>query len=258
MKKEFGGIDMDKTFTMIVGATGFLGSQIAFHLSQKKHNLILVCHSNIKKAEDMAAQLIEADRIECYAFSCNIQSENEINSLFQKLSMMKLYVRELIFAAVNPIVKAPVEKSVPLQWQNTVKTGIIGLYLCTRAVLSQFQPCDINRVIVISSTSAFGGMPGLTDYAAVKSAQIGFTKSLALEGKDKNVRANVIAPGLIQRNNEGIQKERINSSPIKRLTAPEDVLAVLDFLLSIKSDAITGQVFVLDAGNDVRYRFLLE
>jgi 3-oxoacyl-[acyl-carrier protein] reductase len=258
MKKERGGLDMDKPFTMIVGATGFLGLKIADHLSQKNHNLILICYTNLNKARELSEKLRNEMHIDCYVFNCNIKNEADVNTLFQKLSALNLYVRELIFTAVNPIVRASIEKSIPTQWQDTIMTGIIGLYLCTRAVFTQFQPCEINRVIVISSTSAFGGMPNLTDYASVKSAQIGFAKSLALEGSCKNVRVNVIAPGLILNKNEKDQQPRIDSSPIKRLTTPEDVINVIDFLLSITSDAITGQVFVLDAGNDIRYRYLLE
>ena len=258
MKKECGVVIMCKHYTMIVGATGFLGSQIACHLSERKHNLILVCLTNIQKAEELSAAFIKESQIDCYAFQCDIRIEAKVKELFDNILKKNIYIDQMVFVAVNPIVRIPIEQSNPEQWQSTVMTGIFGLYLCSCAVFRQFQSEYVNRIIVISSTSAFGGMPLLSDYAAVKSAQIGFAKSLALEGADKNVRVNVIAPGLVQRDEAKTDIERIRVSPIRRLTKVEDIFHVLDFLSSIESEAITGQVIVLDAGNDVRYRYLLE
>ena len=97
-------------------------------------------------------------------------------------------------------------------------------------------------------------MAGQAAYGAAKAGLIGMTKSLARELGKRNIRVNAVVPGLVM-------TEMIADTPPERLrelraiealpsgTSPDDVAAMIAFLLSDRARAITGQAFVVDAGS---------
>lgn len=250
---------MNNLYTLIVGGTGLIGNNIAKNLAAKGRNLILLYKEKECLAQSICESINSTHKVECLIYRCDISNENEVVSFFDYIEKKQIYIENVIFAATGPMKRVNIEESNAEEWLTTVNIGIFGLYLCIREIMKKANPELINRVLIISSTSAFGGMPYLTDYAATKSAQIGFAKSLALECATKNVLVNVIAPGLIEEGTEAsLHHERIGMSPLRRLTKVADVLNIVDFLLSVNSDSLTGQTFILDAGNDARYRYLLD
>tara|TARA_Y100001934_G_C12319207_1_gene759213 strand:- start:1437 stop:1805 length:369 start_codon:yes stop_codon:yes gene_type:complete len=94
-------------------------------------------------------------------------------------------------------------------------------------------------------------------YAAAKAAVIGFTKSVASYYAKDQVRANVIAPALVETpmskraaENEGIMSFVRNKQPLDggRIGKPEDLNSSALYLLSKESRFVTGQVLAVDGG----------
>jgi 3-oxoacyl-[acyl-carrier protein] reductase len=111
------------------------------------------------------------------------------------------------------------------------------------------------RIVNISSVSGLAGQAGQTNYAASKSAVIGFSKSLAKELGSRNITVNVVAPGFVPTAlTEGILSEgdntqrAIEATPLGRLGTAEDVAAAVAFLASDEASFITGQVLSVDGG----------
>jgi 3-oxoacyl-[acyl-carrier protein] reductase len=91
------------------------------------------------------------------------------------------------------------------------------------------------------------GNAGQSNYAASKAGLIGFTKSIAREYGERNIRANVVAPGLIKTRMTDELDERskeviIKSILLKRYGEPQDVASAVYFLLSEYGAYITGEV----------------
>jgi 3-oxoacyl-[acyl-carrier protein] reductase len=123
---------------------------------------------------------------------------------------------------------------------------------CVRVMLCQGSGSIVN----ISSIIAQRGYSGLSVYAATKAGLIGLTRSLAREVGPKNIRVNAIAPGYLETDmSRGLdQRQRaqiVRRTPLGRLGTAEDVIPVLDFLLSPASRFITGQVIAVDGGASV-------
>jgi len=94
-------------------------------------------------------------------------------------------------------------------------------------------------------------------YAATKSAVFGFTKALASYYASYNIRANVLAPSLIETpmsqraaNDETIMEFIKTKQPLNggRIGVPEDADGAAVFLLSDHAKFITGQVIAVDGG----------
>ena len=109
------------------------------------------------------------------------------------------------------------------------------------------------RVVFIGSRVA-GGMPGRGQYAATKSALIALAKSWAAEVAPKGVTVNVVSPAATE---TAMLKDpnRVSATPklppIGRLIQPEEVAALVSFLLSPSAAAITGQDIQICGGSSL-------
>ena len=108
-------------------------------------------------------------------------------------------------------------------------------------------------IVNISSIVGLHGNWGQTNYAASKAGIIGFTKSLAQELGSRNVRANVVAPGVREvaadrRASRGGDGAMLQNTPLGRLGDPEDVAGAVRFLCSEEAAFVTGAVLLVDGG----------
>ncbi|MCL2518145.1 MAG: SDR family oxidoreductase, partial [Oscillospiraceae bacterium] len=107
------------------------------------------------------------------------------------------------------------------------------------------------RIINITSVIGIVGNAGQTNYSASKAGLIGLTKSVAKELAVKNVTCNAIAPGFIatsmtDKMTDDAKEKIINSIPLKRIGAPDDVAELAVFLAG--ASYITGEVIKIDGG----------
>jgi NAD(P)-dependent dehydrogenase (short-subunit alcohol dehydrogenase family) len=130
---------------------------------------------------------------------------------------------------------------------------IEGAFLFALQVLRRCQPraCIVN----VASVHALQTTPLVASYAAAKAALLSLTRSVAIEGKAKGVRANAVVPGAIEtamlRANPNLASgaEAVDPSDIGR---PGDVAAAIAFLASDQAAFITGAVLNVDGGRLAR------
>jgi NAD(P)-dependent dehydrogenase (short-subunit alcohol dehydrogenase family) len=110
-------------------------------------------------------------------------------------------------------------------------------FLGSRAAFRAMQPRRRGSIVNVSSLGALRGTAGHAGYAAAKAAVIRLTETLAAEGAPYGIRANVVLPGMIDTPaNRAAMPEADRSTWV----APEDIAAVLVFLLSDAARAING------------------
>src|SRR5262249_18578679 len=140
------------------------------------------------------------------------------------------------------------------QWSAVIRTNLDSLFNMTRPVIEGMRSRSFGRVIVISSINGQKGQLGQTNYAASKAGDIGFVKSLALEGAAKNITANIIAPGyigteMVAAMDESILKSKILPLiPAGRLGLPEEIARAVVFLASDEAGFITGSTLSINGG----------
>jgi NAD(P)-dependent dehydrogenase (short-subunit alcohol dehydrogenase family) len=153
-------------------------------------------------------------------------------------------------AAINVLTE--VAEMEPADWDYTMAVDLSGPWYLTRALLPGMYELGRGAIVTITSVAGYlgGGREG--PYAAAKAALHSLTRTLALEGGPRGVRANAVAPGIIE--SKFIAKHRDNftaeiaKTPLRRLGLPEDVAAVVAFLVSDDAAYVTGETITVSGG----------
>lgn len=166
-----------------------------------------------------------------------------------------------VFGAVDIMVTAagitgptlPVHGHPYDSWKRVVDVHLGGVFLCCRAVLDGMIERDYGRIVTVASVAGKEGNPNASSYSAAKAGIIGFTKSLGKELAATGVRANVIAPGLINTPlMEQLPPEQVQFSlgkiPQGRFGTVEECASLIAWLASSECSFNSGAVFDLSGG----------
>jgi 3alpha(or 20beta)-hydroxysteroid dehydrogenase len=135
-------------------------------------------------------------------------------------------------------------------YRRVIEINQVGVFLGMKAVLDSMKRAGRGSIVNISSTAGMQGYPSLISYVASKWAVRGMTKSAALELAAHNIRVNSVHPGShTSPMTDGLETEEILSAiPVKRFGRPEEVAALVSYLLSDESSYTTGTEHVIDGG----------
>jgi 3-hydroxyacyl-CoA dehydrogenase/3a,7a,12a-trihydroxy-5b-cholest-24-enoyl-CoA hydratase len=103
-------------------------------------------------------------------------------------------------------------------WEKVYQVHLKGTYSVTHAAWPHMEKNNFGRVVNITSSTGLYGSFGQANYAAMKSAVLGLTFTLALEGKKRNVKVNSIAPLAASRMMETVRsKEELQAIPLRSM-----------------------------------------
>jgi 3-oxoacyl-[acyl-carrier protein] reductase len=142
------------------------------------------------------------------------------------------------------------------EWLGVLRTNLTGAFYCTRAALRHLRHTR-GVVVNISSNITHRCPPVGSPYTVSKAGLEAFTRVLAKEEGKHHVRANTIAPGLIDTDmtrdvlnaDRGFQ-EYARTIPLNRLGNGADIAELVVYLVSDRASYVTGQTFYVNGGAD--------
>ena len=136
-------------------------------------------------------------------------------------------------------------------FEKVIKINLTGAFNMTQAVLKQMIKAREGAIINMSSVVGLMGNIGQANYAASKAGLIGFTKSVAREVANRNVRVNALAPGMIESDMTAVLSDKVKEAtlaqiPMKQFGQADHIADATVFLA--QQDYLTGQVLAVDGG----------
>jgi NAD(P)-dependent dehydrogenase (short-subunit alcohol dehydrogenase family) len=132
------------------------------------------------------------------------------------------------------------------EWQLVLATNLTSTFLLVRAVEDLLRASH-GAVVTIASTRARMSEPDTESYSASKGGLVALTHALAIS-LGPEVRVNCVSPGWIDTKGETLRPEDHAQHPAGRVGRPEDVAALVAWLVGPESGFVTGAEFVIDGG----------
>ncbi|HAR97105.1 MAG TPA: 3-oxoacyl-[acyl-carrier-protein] reductase [Deltaproteobacteria bacterium] len=233
--------------TIVTGASQGIGRAIAEFLAEKGSDLVLL---DVTDGADLASDLTKKG-VRAVFRSLDVTDfqavERTFNEVAKEMGQIDCLVNNAGITRDKLLLRMTED-----DWDQVMRVNLKGVFNCTKAVLRHLLKKG-GSIVSLSSVTGLMGNAGQSNYAASKAGLIGFTKSIAKEYGERNIRANAVAPGFIQTSmtdvlDEGVKEKMKQSIPLKRAGEPLDVAKVVYFLLSDYGSYITGEVINVSGG----------
>ncbi|HEV7607168.1 MAG TPA: SDR family oxidoreductase [Steroidobacteraceae bacterium] len=141
-------------------------------------------------------------------------------------------------------------------FDQMIATNVRGMFLSMKYELLQMQTQAFGSIVNISSGAGLVGIAGYSGYSATKFAEIGMTKSSAIEYAKRGIRINAICPGLVDtpsiakllEASRDFASRVVDSHPIGRIAKASEIADAVVWLCSDRSSYLIGAALPLDGG----------
>ncbi|MBI4165330.1 MAG: SDR family oxidoreductase [Acidobacteria bacterium] len=236
---------------IVTGAGQGIGEAIALRLARAGANIAVV-DLNLEYAQKSAARVRETGR-KSLAVRCDVSKSADVNAMrdavLAEFGRIDILVNNAGIAGKN----VPMIEIDEAEWDHIITVDLKSVYLCCRAVLPHMIERGYGKIVNVASIAGKEGNPGLVPYSTAKAGVIGLTKALAKEVVTKGVYVNAVAPAVIETPIlKTLTEQQISYMtsriPMGRVGKPEEVAAVIHFLVSDDSSFVTAQCYDVSGG----------
>ncbi|WP_045856057.1 SDR family NAD(P)-dependent oxidoreductase [Teredinibacter purpureus] len=185
---------LDNKWALVTGSARGIGQQVALGLAQLGCNVIVHGRKEGNTAETLA--LLSDTNVEVKSVFGELDSEEGVNQVISQTQAVTADVDILYNNAAISCPSTPIFEFSMATWKQLMQVNVLALAQLCNAFGPGMKARNWGRIINLSSGIA--DQPNLAPYSVSKAAVDKFTKDLAFEFKDTNVRVNCIDPGWIQ------------------------------------------------------------
>lgn len=239
---------------LITGGTKGIGAAIAIDLARQGCDVAINGRHDDEEAHEVERAIAAAGR-KCIKLLGDVARPEEVDQIVRDAEAGLGGIDILVHSAGGASL-GTIDQCSPEQWKATFDVHVHAAYFLCRRALPTMRETGEGVVILISSVAGIRGVPGHLAYATVKGAILQFTRSLARDEADHNIRVNCVAPGIIRtRFHDAMTPEAKAHNleariPLHREGTPEQVAEAVRALVA--NDFITGETLVVDGGTSMQ------
>lgn len=234
---------------LVTGSSRGIGKAIALRLARDGYDIVLHCRSQREEAELVAAEITGMGRaVRVLQFDIS-ERDNAAALLLADVETHGCYYGVVCNAGVARDNAFPAMSGE--DWDIVLNTNLDGFYnVLNPLVMPMVQRRKPGRIVTMASVSGLVGNRGQVNYSAAKAGIIGASKALAIELAKRAITVNCVAPGLIETDmiSEVPLEEALKMIPARRVGKPEEVAAVVSFLMHEDAAYVTRQVISVNGG----------
>lgn len=225
---------------LVIGATGGIGRELCSRLKGQGANLHLV-------ARDEASLSDLATSLNAKWTAADVTDPEQVKNIFQECE-----TPDGVVLSVGSVMLKPAHRLKDDEWHSTLHKNLHSAFYVVRSSTKAMMKQG-GSIVLISTSAAQIGFANHEAIAAAKLGVEGLARSTAASYSNRNIRVNVVAPGLVD---TPLTKMIMNHAPtleasrkmhsLGRIGTPEDIAHAIQFLL--ESNWITGQTLTVDGG----------
>jgi len=236
---------------LVTGGSRGIGRATALRLAGEGADVAISYASRSQPAEEVVAEIRALGR-KAICARCNVAKADDVNRL---VSATRETLGPIdLLAHCGAISNICDHSALTYElWLETIDVNLNGAFLVVFAVKDEMIARGFGRIVLVSSVAALRPRKMQIHYASSKAGVIALTRCSAEAFAPHNVRVNCVAPGLIATEMANVlpddaMKRIVADTPMGRIGQPEEIAAVIRFLLSEDSSFMTGETVSASGG----------
>ena len=237
---------MEGKVAIVTGGASGIGKTICEKLDCEGAEVVIADvdkKKGVELSEEIGAEFKHCD------VSDKENVENIIEETVEQFGKLDIMVNNAGIGSTNSIEEMDEE-----EWKNILSIDLDGVMYGTKAAVPYLKETEGT---VLNTASIYGlvGDVGATAYNAAKGGVVNFTRSVASDLAQHNIRVNSICPGFVDTpmteeslEDEEFREHVIGNTPLGRVAEPEEIADVAVFLVSDQASYVTGVNMPVDGG----------
>lgn len=233
---------------LVTGGSGAIGGALCRRLAREGHYVFVHCRRAGEVAEALVREIVDSGG---QAAALNFDITDAVAARRALDAVLESGPIQILVNNAGVHDDAVLPGMSAAQWHRVIDVSVNGFFNATQPLLLPMIRTRWGRIVNVSSVAALIGNKGQVNYAAAKGALNSASKALALEVATRGITVNAVAPGIIGTPmTEGLFDEKTIERlvPMNRMGLPEEVAAVVGFLVSEEASYVTGQIISVSGG----------
>lgn len=207
-----------------------------------------------------AEQLVQQYPEQVFAYQADVTDNTQVQALF---AAAKAHFGQAIHSVINNALinfefngdaRPKVEDLTPAIMQQQFDGAVVAALNTTQAALEDMKTAGFGRIVNIGTNLVQNPVVPYHDYTTAKAALLAFTRTAAHDLGQYGINVNMLSGGLLQTTDaskatpDAVFDLIAASTPLRRVTTPEEFAAAIMMFLSPYSRAVTGQNLIVDGG----------
>lgn len=247
---------INEQLVLVTGGSRGLGAAIARSFVREGAQVIINYYQSKEKAEKLAEELGPR----ALALQGDVRSKEDMENLFRKAE--EHFGKSVTTIIHNALIDFQFDSdnkkdAFAIEWEDVQKQlegSVRGALNIIQAGLEKMKASKFGRIITIGTNLFQNPVVSYHDYTTAKAALLALTRNMAQELGPYNITVNMVSGGLLKTTDasratsDEVFKLIEASTPLRRVTSPEELADAVLFFASPWSRAVTGQNLVVDGG----------